>query len=62
MESVQQKSFKQEYLDKKELINSQFYGIKSANDMPNDHTYGTVKSKEPKVGLDDIMKYKFAAD
>lgn len=30
--------------------------------MPNDHTYGTVKSKEPKVGLDDIMKYKFAAD
>lgn len=30
--------------------------------MPNDHTYGTVKIREPKVGFDEILKFKFATE
>lgn len=59
--AVQTKSFKKEYLGKKDLINAQFERIISSNDMPNDHTYG-CKANDPDIIFDQIMKFKFASD
>ena len=46
MKGVQQKSFKEEYLDKKEAINAVYAGIRSTNDLPVDHTFGEHRKGE----------------
>lgn len=52
------KTFKQEFLDKKEIINAQFQGIMKPSDLQNDHTFG-VKISNEGSSLDEVIKHKW---
>lgn len=59
IKGVQQKSFKEEYLDKKEIINSLHQKLQKATDLPVDHTYGQAKKESVEANINDIIKNRF---